>query len=158
MNAVSWWQIQYLGLVLHGPPPASLGLPDSWDAVEDAMHHNLVADWPARAAETGRFLDPYWVQFAVTTLCRILTTLEVQHMEAKDAAVERWAQRLPRRWHRLLRETRRIRHAADHPSLYSTPESRARDVQAFLDYVQLRSLGGIPTTGPDTLESNRRRS
>lgn len=144
VNAVTWWQIHHLGLVLHGPHPASLALPVSWEAVEAAMHHNLFTYWPARAAAPGRFLDEYWVQFAVTTLCRILTTLEEQRIEAKDEAVERWALNLPPRWQHLLRETRRIRHALDRPSIYSAPEARARDVHAFLAYVQQRSLGSIP--------------
>lgn len=140
VNAVTWWQIHHVGLVLYGPSPASLSLPCSWEAVEAAMRSNLGSYWPARAAEPGRFLDAYWVQFAVTTLCRILTTLEEQRMEAKDAAVARWAERLAPRWHPLLRETSRIRHTPHRPSLYSTPEARALDVQAFLVYVQRRCL------------------
>ena len=156
VNAVSWWQIHHLGLVLHGPPPASLALPASWDAVEVAMHDNLVNYWPARAAEPGRFLDEYWVQFAVTTLCRILTTIEEQRMETKDEAVERWALNLPPRWHRLLRETQRIRHVPGRLSLYSAPEARARDVHAFLAYVQQRSLGSIPTPSRTVREGRSR--
>jgi hypothetical protein len=158
VNAVTWWQIHHLGLVLHGPHPASLALPGSWDAVEAAMHHNLVTYWPARAAEPGRFLDEYWVQFAVTTLCRILTTLEEQRMETKDDAVERWALRLPPRWHQLLRETTRIRHASDRPSFYSEPESRARDVREFLVYVQRRSAGSIEAAGLTANEQDRART
>lgn len=142
VNAVTWWQIHHQGLVLHGPPPETLLLPTSWDTVENAMRHNLVTYWPARAAEPGRFLDEYWVQFAVTTLCRILTTLEAQQIVTKDAAVERWSHHLPPRWHRLLRETLRIRHTPTRPALYSMPESRAQDVQAFLAYVQRRSRDG----------------
>jgi predicted nucleotidyltransferase len=143
VNAVTWWQIHHLGLTLLGPHPSSLALPASWDAVEAAMHHNLTTYWAARAAEPGRFLDEYWVQFAVTTLCRILTTLEEQRIETKDEAVQRWGLRLPPRWHQLLRETTRIRHAPDHPSLYSESGARAQDVLAFLEYVQLRSIGGV---------------
>lgn len=145
VNAVTWWQIQHDGLVLHGPPLSSLVPPVAWDAVEAAMHHNLTVYWPARAAEPDRFLDDYWVQFAVTTLCRILTTLDAQQLETKNAAVARWAQHLPPRWHLLLRETSRIRHDPDQPPLYSTPEARAQDVQGFLAYIQQRGLGRTPT-------------
>ena len=155
VNAVTWWQIHHLGLVLQGPPAAALALPNSWEAVEAAMHRNLAIYWPARAAEPGRFLDEYWVQFAVTTLCRILTTLEEQRLETKDEAVERWAMQLPTRWHRLLRETRRIRHARDRPPLYSSPVSRAQDVQAFLVYVQARHLGSIPAPNRTAYDADR---
>ena len=157
VNAVTWWQLHHLGLVLHGPSPATLALPNSWEAVEAAMHHNLVTYWPARAAEPGRFLDEYWVQFTVTTLCRILTTLEEQRLEAKDEAVEQWALRLRPCWHLLLRETHRIRHVPDRPSLYNSPESRARDVEKFLCYVQRRSLGRIPTPSQTGHEVDRDR-
>jgi hypothetical protein len=158
VNAVTWWQIHHQGLVLYGPPPETLEIPASWEAVEATMHDNLVRYWPARASDPGRFLDVYWVQFAVTTLCRILTTLEAQQIEAKDAALERWTLNLPPRWHRLLGETRRIRHAPHLPSLYSAPDARAQDVREFLTYVQHRSLGEIPTTGLITPASNRDRS
>jgi predicted nucleotidyltransferase len=151
VNAVTWWQLHHLGLVLHGPSPATLALPNSWEAVEAAMHHNLVTYWPARAAEPGRFLDEYWVQFTVTTLCRILTTLEEQQIESKDAALERWTRNLPPRWHRLLRETRRIRHAPHLPSLYSAPDARAQDVRGFLTYVQVRSTGDVQRGASATL-------
>lgn len=157
VNAVSWWQIQHYGLVLHGSSLSSLVLRVSWNAVEAAMHHNLVAYWPARATEPGRFLDDYWVQFAVTTLCRILTTLEDHRMESKDSALERWALRLTPRWHLLLREASRIRHAPDCPSLYRTPELRAHDLQEFLAHVQCRSVGS-PHCGREANASDRSRS
>ena len=59
VNAVTWWQIHHQGLVLYGPPPETLELPASWDAVEATMHDNLVRYWPARASDPGRFLDAY---------------------------------------------------------------------------------------------------
>ncbi len=138
VNAVTWWQLHHDGHPLCGPPPSSLALPVSWAAVVDTMHGNLFGYWPRRAAHPTHFLDDFWVEFAVSTLCRILTTLEDGEIVSKDAAMVRWATRLPPRWGRLLAEAQRLRHQPDAPSRYRSPDERGQDARAFLSYVQER--------------------
>lgn len=139
VNAVSWWQIHHQGIVCHGPAPSTLKLPCSWTAVEAAMHDNLRGYWADKANQPALFLDDFWVQFAVTTLCRILTTLEDGEIVAKDEAVARWASRLPSAWHPLLVETQRLRLHPEMASRYRTPDERQRDTLAFYAYASQRA-------------------
>lgn len=84
------------------------------------------------------FLSDYWVMMAVTTLCRILTTLEEGEIIAKSPALKRWRGRLPIRWHPLIDEAWRIRHHLQTPSLYSSLYKRMKETLAFIEYVRER--------------------
>jgi len=76
----------------------------------------------------------------VTTLCRILTTIEDGEIIGKSAALQRWRSRLPERWGLLIDEAWRVRHQPDTgaPSHYRWPLERAHETLAFLAYARQR--------------------
>ncbi|WP_126600819.1 nucleotidyltransferase domain-containing protein [Dictyobacter aurantiacus] len=132
-NAVTWWILQHKAIALLGPDHATLPLAVDWSQIVDAMSYNLNTYWAGLARHRPfLYLDDESVMFAVTTLCRILTTLEDGEIIAKSPALQRWRKRLPASWHRLLDEAWRLRHQsraafplpltavpyADHTGLY----------------------------------------
>ncbi len=136
LNAVTWWTIQYKGIRILGPEIAALPLEVAWEDVLGAMHYNLDIYWAGKAQNPHLFLLDVWVMTAVATLCRILTAIEDGEILAKSAALTRWRDRLPARWHTLIDEAWRIRHDAKSPSLYLSRIKRQEDTLAFIDYVR----------------------
>lgn len=140
VNAVTWWTIARHGVRLMGPEPGDLPIATTWDDVRAAMRYNLDAYWERQVKMPGglRFLHDEWVEFGVTTVARILTTLEDGEIIGKDAALDRWRDRLPGRWGPLLEETQRLRAGGKAPGAYRTRLGRMRDARAFIRYVQAR--------------------
>ena len=136
LNAVTWWTTQHKGIRLFGPEISALPLEVAWENVLDAMHYNLNTYWPGKAQKPHLFLFDEWVMTAVATLCRILTAIEEGEIIAKSAALTRWRGRLPVRWHALIDEAWRIRHASKTPSLYGSRIKRQRETLAFIEYVR----------------------
>ena len=136
LNAVTWWTIQHKGIRLFGPEISTLPLEIAWQDVLDTMHYNLDTYWAGKANKPYLFLFDVWVMTAVATLCRILTAIEKGEIIAKSAALTRWRNRLPARWHTLIDEAWRIRHASKTPSLYSSRIKRQRETLAFIEYVR----------------------
>ena len=140
LNAVTWWIVKHKGMRLLGPEPAALPFEIAWQDVLEAMRYNLDGYWAGQARHPYLFLSDYWVDFAVTTLCRILTTIEDGEIIGKSAALQRWRSRLPERWGLLIDEAWRVRHQPDTgaPSRYRWPLERAHETLAFLAYARQR--------------------
>ncbi|GLV55318.1 nucleotidyltransferase [Dictyobacter sp. S3.2.2.5] len=138
-NAVTWWILQHKAIALLGPDRATLPLVVDWSQVVDAMSYNLNTYWAGLARNRPfLYLDDESVMFAVTTLCRILTTLEDGEIIAKSPALQRWRKRLPASWHRLLDEAWRLRRHPEQPSRYHSRLSRMLITLAFIRYVRIR--------------------
>jgi hypothetical protein len=135
LNAVTWWVMKYYGLRLLGPEPGELPLKVTWDDILADMRFNLNVYF-ARKVRRHPFV--YWndmaVEFAVTNLCRIFTTIEEGEIVSKSASLERWRNRLPERWRPLLDEARRIRHHPGSPSLYRHRLQRLCETLEFIRY------------------------
>ena len=138
LNAVTWWILKHRGIRLLGPEPADLPLEVAWQELLAAMRYNLDGYWAGQARHPHLFLSDYWIDFAVTTLCRILTTIEDGEIIGKSAALTRWRSRLPERWRLLIDEAWRVRHQPAAPVLYRSPLERADETLAFLAYARQR--------------------
>lgn len=138
LNAVTWWLIKHKGICLFGVAKENLELNVEWADVLATMRYNLEVYWAGKAKKPHLFLTDYWVEFAVTTLCRILTTIQVEEGEiiSKSVALKRWRNRLPPRFQLLIDETQRFRHHPDTPSLYRFRLKRMFDTLAFINYVR----------------------
>jgi hypothetical protein len=156
VNAVTWWLLTQHGLRLAGTEPKHLPIAVTWDDVRAAMRYNLDVYWERQVAMPGgvRFLHDEWVEFGVTTVTRILTTMENGEIIGKDAALAHWRTRLPARWRPLLDEAQRLRAGASGPGVYRTRLTRMRDARDYIRYVQRRcpaagdqvSAGGSPAS------------
>ena len=138
LNYITWWTVKNKGIRLLGPERTTLPFEVTWQDVLETMSDNLNSFWPSKARRPHRFLRDDWFVFAVTTHCRILTTIEEEEIITKSVALKRWRDRLPARWYPLIDEAWRIRHHLGGPSLYRSRLKRAREILAFIKYVRKR--------------------
>lgn len=134
LNAVTWWIIKHNGLRLLGPERAELPLAVTWDDVLSTMRFNLDVYFANRVKRPYLYLHAGMVEFAVSNLCRILTTIEEGEIISKSESLLRWRDRLPERWQRLLDEAWRLRRHLDQPSLYRHRFQRMSETLAFIHY------------------------
>jgi hypothetical protein len=76
LNAVTWWIVQHKGLRLLGPERSDLPLEVAWKDVFSTMRFNLDVYFARQAKRPYIYLHGAAVEFAVTNLCRILTTFQ----------------------------------------------------------------------------------
>ena len=138
LNAVTWWIIKKQGICLLGPECDALPLEVTWDDVLSSMRFNLNVYFARKARRPYTYLHSGAVEFAVTNLCRILTTIEEGEIISKTESLVRWRERLPARWRILVDEAWRIRQHLELPSLYHLRIMRMRDTLAFIRYVRAR--------------------
>jgi len=139
LNYITWWTVKNKGIRLLGPERSTLPFEVTWQDVLETMSDNLNDFWPSTARRRPHcFLRDDWFVFAVTTHCRILTTIEEEEIIPKSVALKRWRDRLPARWCPLIDEAWRIRHHLGGPSLYRSRLKRAIEILAFMKYVRKR--------------------
>lgn len=134
LNAVTWWIVKHHGLHLFGAERSALPLEITWKDVLSTMRFNLDVYFARQARRPYIYLNNVAVEFAVSNLCRIFTTIEEGEIISKSVSLTRWRDRLPQRWQPLLDEAWRIRHHPDQPSLYHSRIQRMRDTLAFITY------------------------
>lgn len=146
LNAVTWWDMKYRGLRLFGPELGELPLKVTWEDVLADMHFNLNVYFARKVRlRPYVYLDDAAVEFAVTNLCRIFTTIEEGEIISKSASLDRWRDRLPERWRPLLDEARRIRHHLGPSSLYRHRLQRWWETLAFIRYGRERGNKALDT-------------
>lgn len=134
LNAVTWWILQHNGLRLLGPECAALSLDVAWADVLSTMRYNLDVYYARKLKRPYTYWFDAGVEFGVSNLCRVLTTIEEGEIISKSAALQRWRDRLPERWRPLLDEAWRVRHHLRQPSLYRSRWQRTRETLAFIQY------------------------
>jgi predicted nucleotidyltransferase len=138
LNSVTWWTLKRHGIRLLGPEPAELSFDVAWRQVLQTMRFNLNVYFVGKLKQPYIYLDANAVEFAVTNLCRILSTIEDGAIVSKSASLKIWRKRLSPRWQRLLDEASRVRHQLDRPSYYRFRLWRMWEVVAFIRYVRER--------------------
>ena len=147
LNAVTWWTIQHHGIRLLGPACDALPLDVAWQEVLTTMRFNLDGYFARKARQPYIFWFDAGVEFAVTNMCRILSTIEEGEIISKSAALTRWRTRLPERWQPLLDDAWRIRHRLGRPALYPHRLPRLRDTLAFIQYGRERGGTALKAAG-----------
>lgn len=138
LNSVTWWVLKHKGICLLGPEPAELPFDCTWRQILLTMRYNLDVYFAGKLKRPYIYLNADAAEFAVTNLCRILSTIEDGEIVSKSASLQTWRPRLPARWQTLLNEAWRVRHHPRQPSLYRLPPRRMWDVAAFIRYVRER--------------------
>lgn len=145
LNTVTWWILKNHGLGLLGPARSVLPLEVSWQDVLSAMRFNLDVYFARQAKRPYIYWDDAAVEFAVTNLCRIFTTIDEGEIISKSASLMRWKDRLPERWKRLLDDAWPLRHHLKQPSLYPHRFQRMRETLAFIQYGRERGSKTLDT-------------
>jgi len=115
------------GVVVAGPPPASLIDPVTPDELRAAVAGIIRGWWgPVVLADEAFLRRPDYQAFAVLTMCRALYVLAHGAIVSKPAAA-RWAvAALPERWHSLIEQAAAWR--------YGTEIGRVDEIQALIRY------------------------
>lgn len=143
LNGVTWWILRHNAISLAGPDRSELAFAYTWEQVLQTMRYNLDVYFAGKLKRPYIYLSAVAVEFAITNLCRILTTIEDREIISKSASLKVWRERLPTRWQRLLDEAWRIRHQLPQRSLYRTRLQRMRETVAFIEYVRERGDKGL---------------
>jgi predicted nucleotidyltransferase len=143
LNAVTWWILQHHGLRLLGPERAALPLDVAWADVLATMRYNLEVYYARKLKRPHVYWFDAGVEFGVSNLCRVLTTIEDGEIVSKSAALKRWRSRLPERWQPLLDEAWRLRHHPRQPALYRQRWRRMQETLAFISYGQGRGCRAL---------------
>ena len=134
INFVTWWVLKYYGITLMGPEPQTLSFDVDWRELRAAMHTNLNTYWrgwtSGRQAVIGLASDE-GIQWAVTGVSRLFYSFHESDITTKVRAAEYALQRVPPRWHRIIREALRLREGSP-SSLYRWRLVRMLDARAFL--------------------------
>jgi predicted nucleotidyltransferase len=95
------WTLRERGITLAGPDPRELVREVPADALRSRMPPLIESFLPDLFSWIN--FDNAWAQrYAVTTLCRMLYTLETGEVASKQAALEWAKRRLPPAWHDLI--------------------------------------------------------
>lgn len=143
LNAVTWWIIKHHGLGLLGPQRSELPLDVTWKDVLSTMRFNLDIYFARQAKRPYIYWSDVAVEFGVTNLCRIFTTIEEGEIISKSESLQHWRDRLPERWRPLLDEAWRLRHHLRQPSCYPHRLQRMRETLAFIQYGRERGRNAL---------------
>lgn len=138
INHITWWIVKNKSICLFGPEGSTLPFEVTWQDILAAVRDHLDNYWASKVKHPYLFLLDGWVVWAVTTLCRILTTIEEKEITTKPAALQHWRDRLSPRWGLLIDETLRIHHHQPISSMYRSRFKRMRETLAFFAYVRER--------------------
>ena len=138
LNYVTWWSVKNKSICLLGPERSALPFEVTWQDVLETMRDNLDGYWVSQARHPWQFRHNHELEYAVSTHCRILTTIEEEEIITKSVALKRWRDRLPARWRPLVDEAWHIRYHLYPPSLYRSRFKRMVEVLAFMKYVHKR--------------------
>jgi hypothetical protein len=128
------WTLRECGVTLAGPAPQSLVDEVPADALRDRMRCDVVSLLPDLA--TWLSLDLAWGQrYAVTTLCRMLYTLDTARVCSKKAALLWAASTLDPQWSGLIRQVLGDRERGFDPDDAAPPGSVEQTI-AFADYAK----------------------
>ncbi len=131
------WSLRECGVTLTGPDPAELVDPVSPDVLRARMREYARTFLPDLFSWTS--LDVAWAQrYAVTTLCRILHTLDEGRVTSKKAALV-WAREgADPEWSSLIQQVLDDRRLGWDPDDPPRPNSVERTL-AFVEYVRRRA-------------------
>lgn len=126
------WSLRECGVTLAGPDPRSLVDEVPADVLRDRMRRDAPEFMPAMLGWIS--LDIAWAQrYAVTTLCRILHTLDTGCVGSKKAALLWAGANLDPRWHGLVKQVLDDRELGFDPDDAPRPGSVELTL-AFADY------------------------
>lgn len=135
INYITWWMLQSRGIVVYGEPITTLNLDVKWNDVQKTLNYNVNTYWNEKLERDMCFFYDEWIEFGVTTLCRILLSLEYRNIFSKKEAVTKARALLPVLYHPILLEGLRIRTNPESESYYHSKAVRREDMKRFVAFV-----------------------
>jgi hypothetical protein len=135
LNYITWWILQTKGITIYGEPITSLNFEVKWEDVQKTLDYNLNSYWKEKLQQDNCFFYDDWVEFGVTTLCRIYLSLESHSILSKRDAAEQSLNLLPVLYHPIVLEGLRLRAEPRSESHYHSKSARKVDMTRFLTYI-----------------------
>ncbi|MFB9357739.1 aminoglycoside adenylyltransferase domain-containing protein [Actinoplanes nipponensis] len=135
-HLVTWHVLAQGGVAVRGPSVAELGIHTDWPALAAGTRENLAGYWTRWRDRTARGPVGYSARataWGVLGAARLRHTLAAGRVTAKTEAARYALDTYDERWHRVIREARRIRVGG--PALYRGPVRRHADLMGFLRVV-----------------------
>ncbi|MEU8235236.1 aminoglycoside adenylyltransferase domain-containing protein [Actinoplanes sp. NPDC048967] len=135
-HLVTWHLLAQSGVAVRGPGVAGLGIHTDWPALAESTRQNLAGYWTRWRDVTARGpvgFSARATSWGVLGAARLRHTLAAGRVTAKTEAADFALRTYDERWHRVIREARRIRVGG--PALYRNPVRRRADLIGFLRVV-----------------------
>jgi len=86
INYITWWSLKHNGIPINSPDITHQLKDILWGQVVMTLDYNLNGYWKQKMDEETLFYEDYWVEFAISTLSRILYSLEKEKIISKTHA------------------------------------------------------------------------
>ncbi|MCM3627564.1 DUF4111 domain-containing protein [Paenibacillus glycanilyticus] len=142
-DSVDAFQIKQYGIPILGRDPRTYSYLVDWSVLTRNMKSNLEHYWLnwKRKAEKfpskpyfGMFFKGWMIEWGVLGVSRIYYSIREQDLTSKTGAGHYALQHVPKRWHRILRESINLRDGT-RKSLYRSAIRRRQDALAYMDYM-----------------------
>lgn len=135
VNYITWWTLKYFGIPINCSDTNSLSIEVAWCSIIENMNYNLNYYWKDKLSENNIFLEDEWIEFSVSTLCRILYTLENKAVTSKDKALEYAITIIPTEYSLIIKECLRLRKRNSDSSVYNSKFEREYSVKNFIKFI-----------------------
>jgi hypothetical protein len=140
------WTLRARGIPLAGPDPAEFVCEVPPDVLRDSMRRQIGTFMPDLLSWIS--FDAAWTQrYAVTSLCRMLYTVDSGEVASKPAALQWAKQALPPAWHGLIQQTFDDRSLGWDPDDPPRPGSVEATIE-FARYAAVRVSGSLSQPAP----------
>lgn len=110
IDATSLWILDKYGFSIYGHEVESLSINLNLNDLRSQMNYNLNKYWLGKINENQElFLEDYWIDFGVLTICRIVYTLENREITSKLKAANYCLTRVDEKWKPIINEAIMVR-------------------------------------------------
>ena len=140
-NSIDAYQLKKYGIAIKGPETSSFDYSVDWDILIYNMRENINTYWlnwrnslekfPS-TRYLGSFVNLKMIEWGVLGVSRLYYTFKESEMTSKVGAGEYALKTVPKRWHKIINESMRLRRN-NKKSYYKSIFERRKDT---LDYIQ----------------------
>ena len=124
IDPTSLWILKKYGFLVYGHEVKSLSIQVKFNDLISQMDYNLNKYWLSKINyEPELFLEDFWIEFGVLTLCRIWYTLENRNIVSKLQAAKYILDYVDDKWKPIINEAVRIRESTG-DSIFSDKQLR----------------------------------
>lgn len=153
-NSIDAYQIKKYGITIKGPEIESYIFTVNWDILIHNMRDNLNTYWLNWINDCEKFLSVRYVglfvslkmiEWGVLGISRLYYTFKENDITSKAGAGEYVLRTVPQKWHKIIKESMRLR-KGNKKSYYNSIFERRNDALAYIKYIiqeSNRLLGNI---------------
>ena len=136
-NPVTWWTLKNYGIPALGVDPSELSIPVDENYLVTWTLGNMNTYWKSWTRQPGKLitmLSDWGIQWTVLGVARQFYTVREKKVITKQRAGEYLLTIVPQKWHRIIKESIRIRTKSD-DALYRSRIIRMLDAVKFINFI-----------------------